>query len=72
MKSKKKWTRSKCKQEALKYKTPWEWGKNHAGSYLASKKYGWHPYCTAHMTKKKMKWLEKSLVVFTNLLMILI
>lgn len=62
MKKHKIWTRKKCKEEALKYNTPWEWGRNSNSSYSTSLKAGWHSYCTAHMYKKRMKWDEKELI----------
>ena len=50
-----KWTFDKCKKEALKYKTRWEFGKNNIGAYKACLKYGWLDEVCSHMSKPKGK-----------------
>lgn len=44
-----KWTKEKCVQEALKYKTKKEWGINSRGSYESARKNKWIDECAKHM-----------------------
>jgi hypothetical protein len=46
------WTKEKCIEEALKYKTISEWQKLSTSSYNATKKNNWMDECTKHMVKK--------------------
>lgn len=43
------WNLTKCKEEALKYKTRTEWMKSNGASYQAAFKKGWVNECTHHM-----------------------
>jgi hypothetical protein len=46
------WTKERCLEEALKYKTRSEWQKKHNNCYRAAKANGWYDECTIHMKKK--------------------
>jgi hypothetical protein len=48
------WTKERCGQEALKYKTKKEWKKNSSGSYKAAYRDGWLDELTQHMKKQKI------------------
>ena len=55
-----KWTKDKCLEEALKYKTKKEFNKNSNGAYQASYKYGWLDEVTSHLsTIKRNFWIHK-------------
>jgi hypothetical protein len=55
-----KWTKDKCLEEALKYKTKKEFNKNSNGVYQASYKYGWFDEVTSHLsTIKRNFWIHK-------------
>ncbi len=47
------WTLEKCKQEALKYKTPTEWKLKSSKSYWAAKNHGWLDVCCEHMNVRR-------------------
>ena len=47
--------KERCIEEALKYKTKGDWGKNNSASYMSAKKNGWFDECTAHMLTLKIK-----------------
>lgn len=46
------WTKERCFEEALKYKTKTEWKENNQVSMNAARKNSWLEECTAHMKKK--------------------
>jgi superfamily II DNA or RNA helicase len=43
------WTKEKCIEDALRYKTRNEWSKNNASAMSSSKKNGWYDECSKHM-----------------------
>lgn len=44
------WTKERCVEDALKYKTKAEWEKKSSSAHSASIKNGWFDECTKHMT----------------------
>ena len=44
-----KWTKEKCKEESLKYKSKIEFQKNSGGCYDAARRNGWLDDCCSHM-----------------------
>lgn len=46
------WTKEKCLEAALKYKTKTEFRINESGAYSAARKYGWLNEITSHMQTK--------------------
>ena len=63
MKKKKKpngyWTKERCQEESLKYKTRFEFQKKSSGSYSSSYLNGWLDEVCGHMVKKKGIWTNK-------------
>ncbi len=49
--SKRKWTVEKCKEEALRYRTRWEFQQESANAYSAAKNHGWLDEICDHMTE---------------------
>jgi hypothetical protein len=47
------WTKERCLEDALKYKTKNEWKKNSSGAYNKSIKSGWSNECTKHMVETR-------------------
>jgi hypothetical protein len=47
------WTLGLCTEDALKYKTRYEWAAAAGGSYLAARKNGWLDVCCAHVYKTR-------------------
>ena len=45
------WTKEKCLEESIKYKTKTDWIKNSNKSYKAAHKNNWIDYCSLHMIK---------------------
>ena len=45
------WSKERCLEEALKYKTRNEWKNNCVAALCAAKKKGWYVECTKHMPK---------------------
>lgn len=45
------WTKEKCAEEALKYKTQAEWAKNNSASHSQAYDRGWMEECCIHMDK---------------------
>jgi len=45
------WTKKRCMEEALKYKTRNEWRENSSSSHYSAKENGWLDECTTHMKK---------------------
>lgn len=56
------WSKEKCQEEALKYKSRHEYFKNSCSSYQASKRYGWFDEICQHMKlmKKRNYWCEET------------
>ena len=54
------WTYNKCKDEALKYNTRWELGKNCPGAYNSIIKNKWQDDIFSHIKTKKLRnyWSE--------------
>jgi hypothetical protein len=49
------WTRERCKEEALKYKSKSEFRKNSSGCYGKSKMMGWLGHVCSHMKKTNLR-----------------
>ena len=47
------WTKEKCMEDALSYKTRFEWRKKSYSSYTIAGKNGWKEECCKHMIKLK-------------------
>lgn len=47
------WTKERCYQEALKYKTRMEFCKNSGGAYVAATRNGWLDEICSHMNHPK-------------------
>jgi hypothetical protein len=47
------WTKERCMEEALKYKTRTEWHKNHRKSYDAAHRKRWVDECATHIEKRR-------------------
>ncbi len=47
------WTKERCVEEALKYKSKTEWYKSNKSSYVAAKKNSWYEECCTHMVEIK-------------------
>lgn len=43
------WTKNRCKEEALKFKSRMEWKNNSMSSYSSAVKNGWLNFCVKHM-----------------------
>lgn len=56
------WTLNKCKKEALKYKTRFEWAKSNISSYSFARKNNWLDECCLHMKILKKEWSEKKCI----------
>lgn len=52
-----KHSKLKCMQNALLYKTPFEWINKDILFYTKARKYGWLEECTKHMTRRT-KWTK--------------
>jgi hypothetical protein len=46
------WTKKRCIEEALKYKTKKDWADNSSSSYQMAYKNGWIKECTQHMLSR--------------------
>ena len=56
------WTKKRCKQEALKYKTRVDFQKKSSTAYVSARNKGWLEYCCSHMieiNKKAGYWSKK-------------
>lgn len=53
------WTKEKCIENALEYKTRKEWERNGRSSYDAARKNGWYEECCRHMIRQHIIWTEK-------------
>jgi superfamily II DNA or RNA helicase len=57
-KSMKYWTKEKCLESALKYKTKIDWIKNDSTSYQNARENGWLNECCKHMEALKINWTK--------------
>ena len=58
----KKWTKTVCFNEALKYQTKKEFKLNCSGAYNAASKNGWIKEICSHMIHAAIKWNNKSII----------
>lgn len=56
---KKIWTKEKCQEIALKYKTKKEFIKKYNSAYKAAYKYNWLDDICSHMTKNRTHWTKE-------------
>jgi len=50
------WTKERCKEDALNFKTKIDWKINGTHSYNAAQRSGWSEECSSHMTPLRINW----------------
>jgi len=56
-KSKEYWTKEKCHEEALKYKTRFDFSKKSSGAYISSRINGWYEEICTHMNQFRNNYM---------------
>ena len=50
------WTLERCKEDAARFTSRWEWQKQHQAGYHAAQRNGWVNECCAHMEPIQRSW----------------